>query len=310
MSMKIFTLTILPALSLSLLIQTGCANRSYPSGYSNFPNGNSGGGTSTTTGTQSPAGPVPTGSGTIAGMDYAGNGTGTVSASTASGAAAIAPTIDAQAPESYAYLPPSIAKTATAMAQDPTNAALRMQLAGEIMTACATDAATLAPQPGEPLMGDWLATCTDTGEITYVYVTAKYPTQSGSFGTGLAKFYSAAANSSDAGIGMLSLNTQGDANAYYVTTYGTYLATFTDKPTAGTAVAQLVSGGSGGVCSTVAAALSVSRNPIPKKHTEAMSRLGACYRQAMVFVSPIIYGYVYNLNPAAAQSIFTSFNYY
>jgi hypothetical protein len=243
-------------------------------------------------------------------MEYAGNGTGTVSASTASGANAIAPLIDAQAPESYAYLPPAVTQTATALAQDPTNTALRVQLAGEIMTACMTDAATLAPQPGEPLMGDWLATCTDTGEITYVYVTAKYPTQSGSFGTGLAKFYSAAANTSDTGIGMLSLNTQGDANAYYVTTYGTYLATFTDKPTAGTAAAPLVSGGSGGVCSTVAAALSVSRNPIPKKHTEAMSRLGACYRQAMVFVSPILYGYVYNLNPAAAQSLFTSFNYY
>jgi len=308
--MKIFTLTILPALSLSLLFQAGCANRSYPSNYSNFPNGSNNTGTSTTTGTKAPAGPVPTGTGTISGMEYAGNGTGTVSASTASGAAAIAPTIDAQAPESYAYLPPSVTQTATALAQDPSNTALRMQLAGEIMTACTTDAATLAPQPGEPLMGDWLATCTDTGEITYVYVTAKYPTQSGSFGTGLAKFYSAAANSSEAGVGMLAMNTQGDGNAYYVTTYGTYLATFTDKPTAGTATAQLVSGGSGGVCSRVAAALNASRNPIPKKHTEAMSRLGACYRQAMVFVSPILYGYVYNLNPAAAQSLLPSFNYY
>jgi len=304
--MKLFTLISHLALISVLAMQTACANRTYPSSYSSFPNGSTTGTGSTP---QAPAGATPTGTGNINGVPYAGNGTGTVSASTQSAANALAPTLDAQAPQVYTYLPPSVTQTATALAQDPSNTALRMQLASQILTACTADASTLAPQSGEPLMGDWVATCTDTGALTYVYVTAKYPTKSGPFGTGMATFYSAAGYPSDVGAGMIAMNTQGDGSSYYLTTYGTYLATFTDKPTAGTAAAQLVSGGSG-TCSTVAATLVTSRNPVPAKHVEAMSRLGACYRQAIVFISPILYGYVYNLSPASQQALFQSLNYY
>lgn len=298
-----------------VLMTSACVQRSsypYNGSNSNSPYGNSGSngsnGSNGSTGTAQPTGAVPTGSGNVAGADYAGNGTGTASPSTVSGANAIAPTIDAQAPDAYSYLPPSAIQAANNLASDPTNAAYRIALANEIVMACSKDAAALAPQAGEPLLGDWTATCTDTGELTYVNVFGKYPSNSAGHPTGMATFWSVALNDSDAGAGQLSINSQGDAAAYYATTYGTYLAYFTDKPTSGTATATNVSGAP--ECVTVTAALTVSRNPIPAKHVEAVQRLGACYRQAITLYSPIIYNYLYYMNPASAQQIMSALNLY
>lgn len=257
----------------------------------------------TGSGSGSGSGAVPTGSGTIGGVPYAGQGTNTANGNVIAAAAAVGAAAGTVAPGAYPG-------TTLPTNYNPTNAAMRIQYATDLMTECAINVANLGPQPGETLMGLWTWTCDDGSGVAATTVFGTYPNQWAGFGVGNGSFFiSGVSSTGEVGVGPLTVDPQtGDASAYYTSTYGIYLGyLYNSQPDAGWGVG---SGGEGPGCGTVAGVLTTSANPDPAKHTEAMKELGWCYRQAIIFISPILYDYVYNLNAASAQQILASLGLY
>jgi hypothetical protein len=164
-------------------------------------------------------------------------------------------------------------------------AVAKMALAGRMLTECAKKTAPLAPIPGQPLLGAWSSTdgaaCAINFNVAGNGAGATYQVSGGTRGTMKA---------TEVGDGVM--NTE------------PFSGRLTDRPEAGKGTlthpkfTQTKYGFQ--ACSTKVG-LKNSANPIPANYREAMKRMGQCFRQALVLMSPVFDTMFANMNPQLRQ---------
>lgn len=246
----------------------------------------------------------------------AGNGTNGLSAEQANAFDTLADDIAANAPNATTPIPAAaqqLLDEAAAAAKSGNLAqalSKRAEAAGEMIKACQEDIQKLTPQPGEPLLGIWAGVCVDTGATILGLNHGKYNTSSGGQPAGPLTLILATLDTSGEsfGAGVAQVSCDGKAQGVVGTSQGSvYAVSVTDQPEAFTGQGTLISGGNG-TCPMVAAKSIKSYNPIPGKYDESMKRLGQCYTQAMVMISPILSDYINNLSASAAQKVVLDLN--
>ncbi len=241
----------------------------------------------------------------VGGFDYAGNGNQLPTSEEQAALAKVEQNLEPLSPNAATAFPQTVIvgmqQLQSQQAKGMDTSALRMALFGQLITACAQDVSRFVPRPGEPLLGSWIGACTSgSGNPVVASVFAKYPSTSGGVPAGSPALFVASVDSSGSpGAGSIQVGPDGTGQAIVNADGGPWKGTMTDQPQAG--IGTFTS--SGGSCKQVTANLVSSRNPIPAKYDEAIKRLGQCYRQALILVSPILSSYVYELTPSSAQAV-------
>ncbi len=160
-------------------------------------------------------------------------------------------------------------------------AVAKMALAGRMLTECAERTAPLAPIPGQPLLGVWASTDKAACKVNFTIA-----------GTGANATYQVAGDTR----GTMKATNQGDG------TMNTepFSGRLTDRPESGTGTLtnpQFTKTKYGYQACSTAVALKNSANPIPANYQEAMKRMGMCFRQALVLMSPVFDQMFANMNP-------------
>lgn len=166
-------------------------------------------------------------------------------------------------------------------------AAQKFQVAGALLQSCARQIADYAPQPGEPLQGNWQgngATFTILGQFARTVNSPKH----GQVGLGAARFI---VSGNLFGQAIVQANPNGIAQF----TSGAYSGALTDVPQAGNG--YLFRNGS----KTHDVRLVSTKNLFPVKYVDAMRRAGRCYMQAAFLMSPVADRLFRGMNPQLAQ---------
>jgi len=168
-----------------------------------------------------------------------------------------------------------------------------MGLAGQMLQECAQKVGVLAPVPGQPLLGEWASTsgdCTVNFRISGApalqqQTTNQYAVSNGLTGTMVAD---------QTGLGVVNANP--------------WSGNIRDTPEIGNGVLRHptffpATGGKNPQparpCET-AVALKTSTNPIPANYTEASRRVGCCFRQSLMLMSPTMVQLMSSMDPRLA----------
>jgi len=160
-------------------------------------------------------------------------------------------------------------------------AVAKMALAGRMLTECAERTAPLAPIPGQPLLGVWASTDQAACKVNFTIA-----------GTGANATYQVQGDTR----GTMKATNQGDGTMNTEPFQGR----LTDRPESGTGTLtnpQFTKTKYGYQACSTAVALKNSANPIPANYQEAMKRMGMCFRQALVLMSPVFDQMFANMNP-------------
>lgn len=205
---------------------------------------------------------------------------------------------------------------ATKKGQDTTQ--LRYALMGKLMQDCAAKVSEYTPQPGETFLGSWAHRCINTNINSGWNLEATYPSKDAAGIPNGKPSYSykgvvfgdiSGTTVAGAGSGSFTANMSGDGQsqgtwvAYAAgTAYPwTWTCDLKDTPSAATGNCMTVTQAEH--CNAAPGALVKSTNPIPDKYKEGIKKLGACYRRAIVLVSPIMWKYMSTLSPQAQTSL-------
>jgi hypothetical protein len=164
-------------------------------------------------------------------------------------------------------------------------AVAKMALAGRMLTECANRTAPLAPVPGQPLLGVWASTDNAACKVNFTIA-----------GQGQNLTYAVAGDTR----GTMKASNQGDG-ALQTEPFSGRL---TDRPSSGTGTLthpQFTKTKYGFQPCSTAVALKSSANPIPANYVEAMKRMGQCFRQALILMSPVFDRMFAGMNPQLAQ---------
>ncbi len=164
-------------------------------------------------------------------------------------------------------------------------AVAKMALAGKMLTECATRTAPLAPLPGQPLLGVWASTDQAACKVNFTIA-----------GTGANATYQVAGDTR----GTMKATNQGDGTM----NTAPFTGRLTDRPESGTGTLtnpQFTKTKYGYTACSTAVGLKNSANPIPANYQEAMKRMGQCFRQALVLMSPVFDKMFEGMNPQLKQ---------
>jgi len=162
-----------------------------------------------------------------------------------------------------------------------------------LMQHCSAKISSLAPQPGEPMIGDWTASTGGTNNRTVGQFRIRGEFQGGfqssgsssrsdtqnpgyAYPLGTGKLVRLIAEGYEPTKGVLNVTADGNAT---MTSQG-YSSKFTDSPRAAAALIY-----KSGVKQSQAV-LTSSKSFIPEKYVEAMKEAGQCYRIALFMLSP------------------------
>ncbi len=161
-------------------------------------------------------------------------------------------------------------------------AAEKMALAGRMLSECANRVAPLAPIAGQPLLGQWEST--DKSECKVKFTISGGNSNATYTVSGEAK-------------GTMQATPVGDGTLQ-VKPYDQ--GRLTDRPEAGKGVLTITEFKETKYgydpCSTQVK-LKTSANPIPENYKEAMKKMGKCFRQALVLMSPVFDDMFKNMDP-------------
>jgi len=204
--------------------------------------------------------------------------------------------------------------------------ALRLALAGKALAECAKEAEGYAPHPNYPLMGTWTSmTC--PGKAQYgedeepsiippfaisFEVTGKESNEGGQTWInktetipGEIRRNVSGGPATFKGLVDWSLGGQIPQNAGK---FSTFQGTLDDQPQAGTGVVKGFPwyDQSNPVPCLMRFELAESKNPYPAIYQEAMKRVGACYKQALVLTSPAFSKLFGDMDPQVAKTLQSS----
>jgi len=171
-------------------------------------------------------------------------------------------------------------------------AAQKMALAGQMMKECATRVAELAPRPGQPLAGSYVGKdCTTKKDVKFDIVDPYDRGKGKGVPNGAPTLYKV----SGASNGRMTAAINGTGKIE-----GTpWAGQVSDTGLSGRAAAGEVINGR---CTMgIGMESTGSRNPIPENYIEGMRRAGACFRQTLFLISPVMDNMFKNMNPALAN---------
>lgn len=171
-------------------------------------------------------------------------------------------------------------------------AAQKMALAGQMMKECSARIAELAPRPGQPLTGSYVGKdCSTKKDVKFDIIDPYDRGKGRGVPNGAPPLYKV----SGATNGKMTANAQGSGKIE-----GTgWQGTVSDTGLNGRAAAGEVV--SGRCTMGIGMESTGSRNPIPENYIEAMRRAGACFRQTLFLISPVMDNMFKNMNPALAN---------
>lgn len=168
-----------------------------------------------------------------------------------------------------------------------------MGLAGQLLQECAAKTGVLAPVPGQPLLGDWAQTsgnCNVSFKITGAGPLQQQP------------------NNQYTVSGETNGTMVADTNGFGVVNANPWSGNIRDTPETGNGVLRHptyypATGGKNPQPAQPCDApvgLKTSANPIPANYTEATRRLGCCFRQSLMLMSPNMVQLMAGMDPRLA----------
>lgn len=250
----------------------------------------------TATGVATGVATTGSGTGSITGVGTTGTGSGTGSSTPTSdqlaalnaalGAAGqITPGQSGLSPELLAELKQLLSQESQGQNVSPQ----LLALAGKMLQQCSAKAATLAPIPGQPLLGEW----NGGGKCAVQFTVA---------GSGAGGKYTVSGTTN----GTMQADTAGNGaiNAQ------PFSGNVKDNPVSGNGTLtnpSFFKTKAGKKPCYVAVQLTGPTSPIPANYQEAMKEAGQCFRQALILMSPTFSQMFQGMDPALASQIQSKF---